>query len=175
MSNTPTKIPEPAKIPEPKIHEAKIHEAKTRDKPARLARTALSVSLFAVVSCAAPAFAVAPDTPTTIDGVKAVCTGVGESRNDPRWSAYPVKLVFANRKGQYTAGEKIDITKNGQTVIQTSCDAPWLLLKPGAGNYRVTATLAGPGGVRHAGADFAAKSGGPQKTVTLDFPMAETG
>jgi hypothetical protein len=83
--------------------------------------------------------------------------------------------VFANRKGQYLAGETIDISKNGRPLIRTSCDAPWLLLKPGAGNYRVTATLAGPSGARRASADFSAKSGGAQQTVTLDFPAARTG
>ncbi|HWF64520.1 MAG TPA: hypothetical protein VN685_07920 [Rhizomicrobium sp.] len=140
-----------------------------------IARAALAISLLAAVSYWAPAFAVPQDTPTTIDGVKAVCTGVGESKNDPRWRAYPLKLVFANTKGQYTAGERIDITRNGQTMIQTSCDAPWLLLKPMAGNYRVTATLSGPSGKRRASADFTAQSAGPQKTVTLDFPVVQTG
>lgn len=155
------------------IH-AKFHDPKIHDNPVSISRAALVITFLVGVSYWAPSFAVTQDTPTTIDGVKAACTGVGESTNDPRWSAYPLKLVFADKKGQYTAGEKIDITKNGQTVIQTSCDAPWLLLKPSAGNYRVTATLSGPNGERHASADFSVKSTGPQKTVTLDFPVAQT-
>ncbi|HWY65355.1 MAG TPA: hypothetical protein VNX61_09080, partial [Rhizomicrobium sp.] len=35
------------------------------------------------------------DTPTTINGVEAVCTGVGSAKDDPRWSAYPVKIVLS--------------------------------------------------------------------------------
>lgn len=154
------------------IHK-KFHDLKIHDNPARIACAALAI--LAGASYWAPTFAVTQDTPTTIDGVKAVCTGVGKSKNNPRWDAYPLKLVFADKRGQYTAGEKIDITKSGKTVIQTSCDAPWLLLRPTAGNYRVTATLSGPNGERHASADFSAKSSGPQKTVTLDFPVAQTG
>lgn len=154
----------------PKSHRTMIH-----DVPAKFAHVTLAASLLVAASYWAPALAVAQDTPTTIDGVKAVCTGVGNSKNNPRWSAYPIKLVFANKRGQFTAGEKVDITRQGRTVFQASCDAPWLLLKPTAGSYRVTATLSGPNGERHASADFSAKRGGPQQTVTLDFPMARAG
>ena len=35
------------------------------------------------------------DTPATINGVETVCTGVGSAKDDPRWSAYPVKVVLA--------------------------------------------------------------------------------
>jgi len=151
----------------PKSHVRKIH-----DKPVSLAHAMLAMSLITAASCWSPAFAVPQDTPTRIDGVKAVCTGVGESKDNPRWSAYPLRLVFADKRGQYTAGEKIDISENGRTVIQARCDAPWLLLKPASGDYRVTATLSGPNGERQASADFSARSSGPQKTVTLAFPVA---
>ncbi|MGH6829109.1 MAG: hypothetical protein ACREFW_09395 [Rhizomicrobium sp.] len=145
----------------------------------------LSAAAMLMASAAAwtwPAFAaqipqdqIPQDRPTTVDGVQTVCTGVGESKDNPRWSAYPLKLVFVNSKGQYTAGEQVDISKDGHMLMQTRCDAPWLLIKPGAGNYRVTATLQGAKGVRRTGADFSAKGQGPQKTVTFDFPAAQTG
>ena len=37
--------------------------------------------------------------PTTINGVEVVCTGVGSAKDDPRWSAYPVKIVLATTGG----------------------------------------------------------------------------
>ena len=37
------------------------------------------------------------DQPAMIGGVETVCTGVGSAKDNPAWSAYPVKLVFANR------------------------------------------------------------------------------
>jgi hypothetical protein len=80
-----------------------FHDRNVHDNPMSIARAALAISLLAAVSYWAPAFAVPQDTPTTIDGVKAVCTGVGESKNDPRWRAYPLKLVFANTKGDRDA------------------------------------------------------------------------
>ena len=35
-----------------------------------------------------------------IGGVKTVRTGVGSAKDNPAWSAYPVKLVFANAAGK---------------------------------------------------------------------------
>src|SRR5262249_12150530 len=75
-----------------------------------------------------PALAV-QDQPTTINGVETVCTGVGSGKDDPRWSAYPVKIVIANTAGENVAAMQIALTANGKPVVQTTCDAPWILLK----------------------------------------------
>ena len=40
------------------------------------------------------------DQPVTIGGVETVCTGVGSAKDNPAWSGYPVKLVFANAAGE---------------------------------------------------------------------------
>ena len=85
-----------------------------------------------------PALAV-QDTPTTINGVETVCTGVGSAKDDPRWSAYPVKIVIANTAGENVAAMQIALTANGKPVVQTICDAPWILFKLPAGHYGVTA------------------------------------
>ena len=37
--------------------------------------------------------------PTNINGVEVVCTGVGSAKDDPRWAAYPVKIVLATTGG----------------------------------------------------------------------------
>jgi hypothetical protein len=142
-------------------------------------RNMYEISVFAAaitLGSMGPAFSLAQDTPSDIGGVRVVCTGVGSSeQNNPSWSSYPVKLVFDNKNGQYTAGEKIDIQQDGHTVLETSCDAPWLLMKPAKGTYRVTAELQGPNGTRRTGADFSVSGNGARQTVTLAFPAAQAG
>jgi hypothetical protein len=118
----------------------------------------------------APALAV-QDTPTTINGVETVCTGVGSAKDDPRWGAYPVKIVIANTAGENVAAMQIALTTNGKPVVQTTCDAPWILFKLPAGRYGVTATMATPPGTSRK-ADFATSGSGAQKEVTIAFPAA---
>jgi hypothetical protein len=112
---------------------------------------------------------------STVNGVQVVCTGVGSSKTNSRWASLPVKLVFANRRGEFTAGENVEIRQGRHAILQTSCDAPWLLLKPAAGKYEVTATLRDNNRTRRASGTFSTSGAGPQKIVTLDFPMARTG
>ena len=39
-------------------------------------------------------------TPSMVDGVEIVCTGIGQdARSDPRWNAYPLKVVLAGESG----------------------------------------------------------------------------
>src|SRR6266576_4090965 len=85
------------------------------------------------------------DTPTTINGVETVCTGVGSAKDDPRWSAYPVKIVLATTGGANLANAHVSLSKDGKEVAGLDCDAPWILFKPPAGSYTATATLVGSG------------------------------
>ncbi len=55
--------------------------------------------------------------------------------------------------------------QGGKTLMETDCDAPWLLVKAPSGNYSVRATV----GTRAANANFST-SGSGQKEVTLMFP-----
>jgi len=112
----------------------------------------------------APAWAV-QDQPVTIGGIESVCTGVGSAKDNPAWSAYPVKLVFATNAGEDLAQVHVAVTQKGKPVMETDCDAPWLLVKAPAGVYGVKATV----GPLAATGTFSATSG-PQKTVTLAFP-----
>jgi len=130
--------------------------------------TPLVVAL-GVVGAATAAFAV-QDQPFTVGDVTAVCTGVGSSKDNPQWSSYPVKLVLANTAGENLAAAHFTITRNGQDVLKTHCDAPWLLLKGPAGAYTATA-MVGEVGRQAKSASFNAASG-PQKEVTLMFPAA---
>ena len=137
----------------------------------RISSLAVVVSVAAGVAMAWPAFAV-QDQPVTINGVESVCTGVGSAKDNPAWSGYPVKLTFNNIAGENEAQEHITITSGGQTVMETDCDAPWLLIKAPAGHYDVHASL--PGG-RTASASFSTSGSGSQQAVNLAFPTAKTG
>ena len=108
------------------------------------------------------------DTPTTINGVETVCTGVGSAKDDPRWSAYPVKIVLATTGGANLANAHVSLTKAGKEVAGLDCDAPWILFKPPAGSYTATATLIGGSGQSH-NASFTTSGSGAQKEGTIAF------
>jgi hypothetical protein len=106
------------------------------------------------------------DQPVTIGGVETVCTGVGSAKDNPAWSAYPVKLVFANPAGENLAEVNLSVTQAGKPMVETQCDAPWVLMKLPPGTYDVAATVPGNAGPRLGKASFSTK-GGPQQTVTV--------
>src|ERR1700743_1146936 len=108
------------------------------------------------------------DTPATVNGVETVCTGVGWAKDDPRWAAYPVKIVIANTSGQNLAAMQVDLTKDGKPVVQTTCDAPWILFKLPAGKYSATATMVGNAAMSHT-ASFSTNGTGPQQELTITF------
>ncbi len=106
------------------------------------------------------------DTPATINGVEMVCTGVGSAKDDPRWSAYPIKVVLATAGGANLANAHVSLGQGGKEVAGLDCDAPWILFKAPAGTYSVTASLIGGSGQSHS---VNVSSGTVQKTVTLTF------
>lgn len=128
---------------------------------------ALAGAALALPGLTIPAQAV-QDTPSTSNGVEMVCTGVGSAKDDPRWSAYPVKIVLANSSGANLAAAHVTLTSKGQTVAATDCDAPWILFKPPAGSYTATASLIGGSGQSHS-VNFTTSGSGAQKELTLMF------
>lgn len=114
------------------------------------------------------------DTPVPIGSVQAVCTGVGQgAENDPRWTSFPIRLVFSNKGAQYLSGAHVDIsTGGGKPVGSLDCDGPWVLLGVSPGTYRVSATLLSQPGGGTASATFTSPSSG-QKRVELQFPLAQ--
>ena len=106
------------------------------------------------------------DQPVMIGGIETVCTGVGSAKDNPAWSAYPVKLVFADPKGANLAQVHLSVMQGGKPLMETECDAPWVLMKLPPGNYDVAATVPGDAGPRAGKASFAAK-GGAQQTVNV--------
>jgi hypothetical protein len=70
------------------------------------------------------------DTPTMVDGVEIVCTGIGQdARNDPRWNAYPLKVVLAGEGGQYLAEAQLNVSAEGESTMDVRCGGPWVLFK----------------------------------------------
>ena len=137
----------------------------------RISTLAIMISTAAGSLLDLPALAV-QDQPVTIGGVESVCTGVGSAKDNPAWGGYPVKLTFSNLAGENEAAEHVAVMQGGKTVMETDCDAPWLLIKAPAGHYDVHASL--PGSARTASASFSTGGGG-QQTVNLAFPGGQAG
>src|ERR1700712_5394632 len=117
-----------------------------------MAATASLFTLSTVMMMAQEAQAV-QDTPMTINGVEAVCTGVGSAKDDPRWAAYPIKIVLATTGGANLANAHVSLNRAGREVAGLDCDAPWILFKAPSGSYTATATLIGGSG-RTASSNF---------------------
>jgi hypothetical protein len=108
------------------------------------------------------------DTPVTINGVDAVCTGVGSAKDNPAWKGYPVKVVVATSGGADLANAHISLSQGGKEVAGLDCDAPWVLFKAPAGKYTATATMLGGSGQSHS-TNFTTSGSGAQKDVTIMF------
>ena len=83
------------------------------------------------------------DTPTDVNGIETVCTGIdSDSRDDPRWAAYPLRLEFAAGNRAYVANEAVSIMGGGG-ALALRCAGPWVLAKLPPGQYRVVASVSG--------------------------------
>jgi len=79
--------------------------------------------------------------PTSVNGVTAVCTGIGSDQDaHPEWQAFPLKIVVVGKEGQYLADADITLAQGKKTVAAMHCDAPWVLVKLAPGRYRVSAS-----------------------------------
>ena len=109
------------------------------------------------------------DRPVTIGGIETVCTGVGSAKDNRAWKAYPVKLVFATAAGEDLAAVHVAVMQGGKPLVESDCDAPWLLMKLPAGKYSIAARVQGDTGARAAKTYFATE-GGTQQTVIMTLP-----
>ncbi len=84
------------------------------------------------------------DTPTTVSGVEVACTGIAtNTRDDPRWGPYPLKIEVTGPGGQYLANVRIVITRNDAQIVDLICDGPWILARLEPAEYIVAATFEG--------------------------------
>lgn len=119
----------------------------------------------------APTQIVPLDTETTINGVQVACTGIGQTRNDPKWAAYPIRVEFSNAKNWYMTDAAVALLDaKARSVLTVRCDGPWVLLKPSPGTYAVYAMLADSDAMPRSASFTVPKHG--QKRVVLQFPDA---
>jgi hypothetical protein len=82
------------------------------------------------------------DTVKKKKGVTYLCSGIGESKDDPKTSEFPMKIVFATDSSALYSDVNVAVNDeaSGKPVFNVFCDGAWLLVKLPAGKYRVTAT-----------------------------------
>ena len=101
-------------------------------------------ALFFTVAASAQNSSLPFDTPTTVNGIETVCSGVGVSDEDAaRWAQYPVKIVLAGKEGQFLGNAAITVSKGGKPVTNVTCPGPWTLLKLSPGRYEIRGTIDG--------------------------------
>ena len=104
----------------------------------RLARYATAF-LFASAVGAGTALAeeLPSDQPMTVGGIETVCTGTTlDTRTNPLWQDYSLRLEFVGAAGQYLGDETVTVTGNGQSV-EVHCSDPWVLMKLPRGTYKI--------------------------------------
>lgn len=84
------------------------------------------------------------DTPQTMRNMEAVCTGIGsDSREDPRWASYPLRVEVVGDKGQFLGEAEVSVNKGKEAIIRVRCGGPWVLFRLDPGAYSITATVEG--------------------------------
>ncbi len=80
-----------------------------------------------------------------INGVQTVCTGVtSDTRMNPEWRNYSLRLEFAGQAGQYLGDETVNVSGHGETW-SVHCGGPWVLMMLPPGTYRIAADVADAG------------------------------
>ncbi len=102
----------------------------------------------------------------TAGGVSYVSGGVGTTSIERLSSLtrdFNLKLVFALTSGNYVSDVKVSIADaKGKTLLDTTSEGPWFLIRLPAGNYQVVATFDGS-------AEKRTIAVGADKLRTVDF------
>ncbi len=84
---------------------------------------------------------VAQDQELSYQGTHYACTGVGESKEDPRWANYSTKLMFTTGGRAYVSFVQVKVEDaQGKVVLEVDCDAPWVVAQLPPGSYSIKAT-----------------------------------
>jgi hypothetical protein len=111
---------------------------------AAAALIAIAAVLAPTMRASADPVAVPIDGEASVNGVGVGCTGVGESKLDPKWLAYPVRVEFSDASNAYLANEVLTVSgAGGAEVLSVFCEGPWILLKLAPGNYRIEGRVQG--------------------------------
>lgn len=128
--------------------------------------------LFSCGHAAAEPQALTVDAETTAGGVPMACTGIGQTRLDAKWQAYPVRVEFSNARNEYLVNGAITVKDHkGAEVLSVACDAPWILMKLPAGAYTVQGHIVGSP-AKPRSAHFSPPKAGQMRLV-LQFPDVE--
>jgi hypothetical protein len=101
-----------------------------------------ALALGAGPALAAERVAMPLDGEITVGGVGVGCTGIGQTKDDPRWLTYPVRIEFSNPRREYLADADVDVaTARGRPLVSVSCEGAWVLLRLPPGTYSVRAKL----------------------------------
>lgn len=73
------------------------------------------------------------------DGIEYAITGVAESKDDPRWKDFPLKLVFATVRGELYSDVMVRIfaADRKKKIFKIKVDAPWLVVRLNPGTYYI--------------------------------------
>ena len=84
------------------------------------------------------------DTPMSMRAIEAVCTGVTlDTREDPRWAAYPLRIEFVGAGGEYLADAQVTLSKGDEALAAVNCSGPWVLFRVMPGAYGISAEIGG--------------------------------
>src|SRR5258706_13896649 len=108
-----------------------------------MASHAIAAALAALVtaSVAPPEPTVLPvDGETVVAGIPTGCTGIGETKNDPKWAAYPVRIELPNAAREYLRdGEATIFDAPACVLLGLRCASPWIPSKLPIDPYRAEA------------------------------------
>ena len=108
----------------------------------------------------------------TVAGVPVGCTGIGQTRHDPKWKAYPVRIDFAKPNGDFLADVVVALGHaKGAPMLEVSCAGPQVLFKLPPGRYSVQGSLSKSPEAKPQSATITAPASG-QRVFVLHFPDA---
>jgi hypothetical protein len=133
-----------------------------------LAGAALSLAAGAALGQAAH---LRLDSESVVDGIGVGCTGIGQTKDAPKWNGYSVKIEFADSQRNLLADETMTLSRGGAPIVTVKCAGPWILLKlPPGKAYQVSGSV--PGAAATEGMTVTAPSHG-QGVFALTFPVAQ--
>jgi hypothetical protein len=119
-----------------------------RNAPMKIAPVASVLPAIAFAGAASAQIETAPplplDAPQAMRSMEAVCTGVGsDSRDDPRWAQYPLRVEVVGIQGQYLGEVRVTLIEGNEAIVSVRCGGPWVLFRIAPGTYGVTAEVGG--------------------------------
>ncbi|MBV9550284.1 MAG: hypothetical protein JO256_11495 [Alphaproteobacteria bacterium] len=107
-------------------------------------RVILCTLLLAATAGQGLAAPLAMDVPSRVGNIDLVCTGFAESKDDPRWASYPLRVEFFDARRRWIPGGDVVLSDTaGHRLVGVNCPAPWLLVRLAPGDYIIDATEEG--------------------------------